>query len=71
MERSIGGKAQVANCVTPAGGRTVTLYIGSTIMTVNGANIIMDAALTSRLAAPMCRFVTWAKLWAQMLIGMR
>lgn len=45
-EDLIGGKAQVANCVTPAavGGRTVTLYIGSTIMTVNGANIIMDAA---------------------------
>lgn len=45
-EDLIGGKAQVANCVTPAavGGRNVTLYIGSTIMTVNGASIIMDAA---------------------------
>jgi len=40
------GKAQIATCVTPAEstGRNACFYIGSTIMNVNGANIIMDAA---------------------------
>jgi len=35
-----------AECVTPAGeqGRSASFYIGSTIMNVNGNNIIMDAA---------------------------
>jgi hypothetical protein len=35
-----------AKCVTPSGdqGRSASFYIGSTIMNVNGANIIMDAA---------------------------
>jgi hypothetical protein len=38
--------AVAAVCVTPAGqqGRNATFYIGSTIMNVNGANIIMDVA---------------------------
>jgi hypothetical protein len=37
----------VGNCVTPAPadqGRNASFYIGSTIMNVNGSNIIMDAA---------------------------
>jgi hypothetical protein len=36
----------IGKCVTPAGqqGRNATFYIGSTIMNVNGANIIMDVA---------------------------
>lgn len=40
------GKAQVATCVTPASttGRSASFYIGSTIMNVNGANVIMDVA---------------------------
>jgi len=36
----------IGKCVTPAGeqGRSASFYIGSTIMNVNGSNIIMDAA---------------------------
>jgi len=37
----------VGNCITPAPadqGRNASFYIGSTIMNVNGSNIIMDAA---------------------------
>jgi hypothetical protein len=38
--------AAVANVVTPSGsqGRSAVFYIGSTIMNVNGQNVIMDAA---------------------------
>jgi len=38
---------KIANCVTPAPaeqGRNASFFIGSTVMTVNGSNIIMDAA---------------------------
>jgi len=40
------GSVVIGKCVTPAGeqGRSASFYIGSTIMNVNGTNIIMDAA---------------------------
>jgi len=45
--RESAGSVVLANCVTPAPadqGRNASFFIGSTVMTVNGSNIIMDAA---------------------------